>query len=175
MSIWTNYGMYHGNYPQEPHKPVEPVRSSYVGDGATNKGNIYYDIETNGDSEYDLDEHFADQDEERPAIPAKRYWQNLTLQDIVDLAPPGTKLTDIVFDLSFPRYMEYTEVSFKHVERNLKAEEKAYQRDYKQYQRELADYNEKYAEYLKDKEAYEKWVNEQEIKRLEEKLAKLKK
>ncbi len=172
-TVWTNYGMYPGTYPQEPYKPQEPQRESYVGHGGKRGKCIYADSEI-------LDEGYAErldeeEEEDRPPQAAKGLRDNLTLQDILDLVPPGADPKDIVINLSYPRYVNYITVSFNHVKRNLEAEEKAYQRDLYKYQQSLADYNEKYAEYLKDKETYEKWVNEQEIKQLEEKLAKLKK
>jgi hypothetical protein len=173
-NVWTNYGYpYPGEYPQEPYKPHEPKRESYVGRGAKEGKCIYADSEILDEAyEERLDE---EEEEDRPPKASKSLNDNLTLQDILDLAPPGTNPKDIVINLSYPRYVNYITLSFNHVKRNLEAEEKAYQRDLKQYQCDLAVYNEKYAQYQKDKEAYEKWVNEQEIKQLEEKLAKLKK
>lgn len=167
------YRGYTGKYPQEPYKPSEPVRSTYIGTNANYKKSIYYDIEVTGDSDFDLDEYFEDHGKKRH-IPDKRYWENLTLQDIVDLAPPGTKLQDIVFDLSFPRMLEYTEVEFKHIERDLDAEEKAYQKDMEKYQKELDAYGTNFIQYEKDLEAYQQWYHEQEVKELEGKLSELK-
>ncbi len=160
--------------PGRPYEPHEPKRSEYVTYDFKSSKNIYYDINV-GDSDFDLEQHFADRDEEMPALPAKRYWQNLSLQDIVDLAPPGAKLSDIILDISFPRYMDYVEVSFTHTVRDLELEEADYQRALKHYEEEHEKYRVAYAKYEAELADYNKWKTGQEIAELEGKLAALKK
>lgn len=169
------YPGYTGTFPNEPYKPDEPEQEDYIGHGAGKRTSIYYDIEMLGDSDRTVEEYFEDQEEEAPKKADKRYWENLTIQDIIDGAPPGTPLNEIIFDLSFPRHLEYTEVNFYHIKRDFKAEEAAYERALEKYKQELSTYQTQYPQYEKDLEAYESWLKEQEVKELEKKLAKLKK
>jgi hypothetical protein len=163
--------------PQKPCEPTKPLRSSYALIKAGKGKLIYRDVEVNGDSEFDLDEYFEDQDEKRPEIPEKRYWQNLSLQDIVDLAPPGTKLCDIILSISMPRYLEYTDVAFTAYSRNLEAEEAAYQKDLAKYEKAMIKYEKEkdLVKYEKEKAIYDQWLKDQEIEKLEAQLKKLKK
>jgi len=175
-NIMTKYGPYPGDWPQQPHRPYEPLRSAYVGTKASKSTCIYQDFDyLNENVEENLEEYWGDQDEEIPQKPAIDMHSNLSLQDILDLAPSGADPKDIIIDISYPRYVDYIRLGFVHMKRDLTAEEAAYQKDMKKFQRELVDYNVAQSKYEKDLAAYQNWLKEQEVKELEEKLAKLKK
>lgn len=164
-------------YPREPYEPHKPIRSEFINKEATDSVTVYRDVEVLGDSDLNLDEYFKDNEigDQRPAIPEKRYWQHLTLQDIVDLAPPGAKLSDISLYIDFPRYLEYIDLSFVHNTRNLKAEEKAFDSAMKEYEKDMIKYRADLAIFKKELAEYSEWEKQQEIQELENKLAKLKK
>jgi len=172
--IMTKYGPYPGTWPQEPYRPSEPQRSTFIGTNASKKKYIYSDYDYVRE-DMDIEEYWEDMDAKVPKKPTKGMYDYLSLQDILDLAPPGTEPQNIILDLSYPRYMDYINVSFYVMVRDLEAEEKAYQRAMKQFQHNLDVYQEQYVEYEKHKSAYENWMKQQEVKELEEKLAKLKK
>lgn len=113
-------------------KSLIPKRSSFDFYKCKFIKTIYRDIESN-DPQYSLRDHFKNLGEVRPSYPEKRYWQNLSLQDIVDLVPPETKLCNIGINISDPGISEYTEVSFLLYERDFDAEEEAYQKALKAY------------------------------------------
>lgn len=160
--------------PMEPDEPRKPQRSHYDLEGTSKRKRIYHDVVVLGDSEIDIEEYFADLDRELPR-PAKRVFQNLSLQDIVDLAPPGAKLSDIIFHMEYPRYIEYIEFSFDHIKRNHAAEEKAFQEAMKEYDREYAQYQQDLATYKKELSEHREWERTRKIKKLETQLAQLKK
>lgn len=157
------------------YEPNKPERATYDANyGAKKPKSIYYDIEVLGDNDsFDLDEHFEDEGCKRPPIPAKRYWQNISLQDIVDLAPLGAKLSDIVLGIHHPRHMDYVEISFNHVVRDQEAEEEQFQKDMRKYERELAKYQTDLVKYQADLADYEVWQAEQELKEAEDQVSKL--
>jgi len=66
------------NYPHnKPYAPVKPEPQNFRLTNSTGKTVIYYDVELNGDSEFNLDEYFEEQEEPR-TIPKIRYWQKLS-------------------------------------------------------------------------------------------------
>ena len=177
-NVWTKYGRYPGNYPQQPYKPHEPQRKNYIGEGAKKGKCIYSDFELLNDSIDDLSEfwenHGYDEGEE-PKHEDIGLRDNLTLQDLLDKMPPGAEPKDIVFDLSYPRYVDYIWISFNHIKRNLETEEASYKRDMENYQKELAVYQVELAKYQKDLADYQAWEKEQQVKELEKQIADLKK
>jgi hypothetical protein len=160
--------------PMRPYEPAAPSRNQYVLAGSQQLENIYYDVTAN-DEDLDLDEYFEGQDEPRPPVPEKRYWQHLSLQDIVDLAPEGTKLSDIILDIYNPRNFEYTAVSFKHIKRDMEMEENQYQQAVVDYQKEMDKYQKELAVYKAEAADFYAWKKQIQIEELESKLAKLKK
>ncbi len=162
-------------YPPRPPygPPYEPKREHYNTQGATTHQVIYHDVEVLGDCEIDLEECFENMERELPH-PALNYNQ-ITLQDIVDLAPPGAKLSDIRLDISYPRMAEYLEVKFIYNKRDLEVEEKAFLQAKEEHDKENAQYLKELWEFNKEMTDYQAWQKEQEIKLLEEKLANLKK
>ncbi len=175
--IHTKYGPYHGDYPQKPYEPQEPDRANYIGRGAIEKKPIYSDFEILREDVSEDDGEFWEghgyEEEEIPKVPEIRM-RSLTLQDLLDKLPPGAEPKDIVFDLSYPRYVDYIWVSFNHRERNLETEEASYKRDLETYQKNLLKYQDDLAKYQKDLADFQKWEKEHQVKELEEKLAKLK-
>jgi hypothetical protein len=169
------YPGYTGSFPQEPYKPESPKKDDFIGHGSSKGKCIYSDSEIVNEDYAERLEELDDEDKPPKGKGGKSLRDNLTLQDILNLAPSGADPKDIVLNLSYPRYVEYITVSFNHIKRDLEAEEKAYQRALNKHQQELAKYQKEYAQFLKDSEAYKNWIKEQEIKELEEKLAKLKK
>jgi len=162
--------------PQKPYKQTEPKRVHYRLVGSKKKEPIYRDVSVLGDrDDIDLEEWFADQDEEFPPEPDIRRWNNLSLQDIIDLAPPNTKLCDIILKINYPRYLEYLDVSFALYQRNLKAEEDDYQKALKKYQEHIIQYEQEMIQYEKELDDYNKWAKEEELKNLERQIRKLKK
>lgn len=161
--------------PMEPDEPIKPERSHYdlVGVAFAEREVIYHDVEVLGDSDIDLEECFADQDKQLPH-PTKGI-QNLSLQDVVDLAPPGAKLSDIVFNIEYPRYLEYMEFTFSHVKRDLQEEERVFQVAMEKYQEEYTQYQKDIETYQKELVEHEGWEKNQKIKKLEAQLAQLKK
>lgn len=158
--------------PRKPYEPHEPKREHYNTQGAVEHKTVYHDVGLIADCDIDLEQYFEDMDEKLPH-PALNYNQ-VTLQDIVDLAPPGAKLSDIKLHISYPRMVEYLEVKFIYSKRDLEAEERAFLHAKEKYEKEYAQYlvdMKKYNEELAD---FQAWQKEQEIKQLEEKLAHLK-
>ena len=177
--IHTKYGPYPGDYPQKPYKPHEPNRKDYIGKGAIERKAIYSDFEILREDVDDDDGEFWEglgyDEGEQPSKAKIGIRDHLTLQDILDLMPPGAEPKDIVFNLSYPRYVDYIAVSFNHWERNLETEEATYNRDLKTYQKDLLKYQDDLAKYQKDLADFQQWEKEHQVKELEEKLAKLKK
>lgn len=159
--------------PLDPIEPTKPERSYYKNFGSKNDKVIYHDVEQVGDSDIDLEEYFNDQDEELPK-PALRY-NEITLQDILDLAPKGVKPSDISLNISYPRYVEYLEIMFLYKERDLDLEEAVYQKDIKKYNKDYAKFQKEMAEYEVNLAAYQESQREEKIKELEDQLSKLKK
>lgn len=160
--------------PQKPYKPIEPKRVIYRLSNSKPGDIIYRDVSVLGDrDDVDLEQFFADQDEELPIAPKIRQWQNLSLQDIVDLAPPNTKLCDIILKIYIPRYQEYIDVSFGIYERDVDAEEDAYKDALKKYKDGLQKYNTAMIEYEKQLYDYEKDKKDEKIKILKNQIKEL--
>ena len=128
-----------------------------------------------GDRDESIEELFENYGYDPPILPEKRYWDHLTLQDIVDLAPPEAKLSDIYLKIRHPRMLEYVEVTFKYIQRNTEKEFKNFEKDLKKYKKEFPIYEEASAKYNKEVEEYHDWVKRQEIEKLEARLKELKK
>jgi hypothetical protein len=161
--------------PIKPFPPHLPKRTEFRLSFSNGKEVIYRDVSVLGDSEINLEEYFRDQDEELPKDPDIRRWQNLSLQDIVDLAPPNTRLCDIILNIDMPRYMEYLDLSFIKHNRDLDREEEAYQKALQKYNKDVVKYKKDLAKYEEELEDYENWVKDQELAELEAKIKKLKK
>jgi hypothetical protein len=160
--------------PLDPIEPDKPERSHYDLHNALERKRIYHDVVVLGDSEIDLEEYFADEERELPN-PAKHIYQNLSLQDIVDLAPPGAKLSDIIFHMDYPRMIEYMEFTFDYIKRDEQEEERAFQVAMKEYEQDYAQYQKEFAKYEVALADYEQWEKGVQIKALEEQLNQLKK
>lgn len=161
--------------PCAPYIPIKPQRSDFVRLDDDKATVVYHDIEMNGDTDLTIEEYLEDMDMEIQPTPEKRYWENLSLQDIVDLAPPGTRLCDIILHIDMPRHLEYTEVSFIEYPRDLDKEEERYQAALIKYEELVKEYEEKMIEFNKKQEAYNNYLKEKEIAELENKLNRLKK
>jgi hypothetical protein len=159
--------------PLQPCEPYEPKREHFNTDGALERTIIYHDVEVIGDCDIDLEEYFADMEEELPH--PKLNFNQITLQDIIDLAPPDAKLSDIKLNISYPRMAEYLEVKFEYFKRDLEAEEGAFQEHMKEYQKDYTQYQQDLKKYQEELADYKEWERLQEVKELEAKLAKLKK
>ena len=154
-------------------EPRKPTRLSFIGFGAIKKTSIYHDTEILME-DWDAEEYYKGMGEEPPEEPLISY-NKLTLQDLVDLAPPGAKLSDITFDISYPRMLEYLDISFYHQERLLELEEQAYQKALQDYDVAFAKYQEACNKHQAELADYQAWKKQQDIIDLEEKLAQLKK
>jgi hypothetical protein len=163
-----------------PSKPCPPWRkptsNQHIGVGAKKSTTLFSDTEILADMEFD-DEFYEHHGIDKPSEEDKYKigYNQITLQDLVDAAPLGAKLSDIRLKIYYPRYMEFMTVSFFHQERDLEAEEKAFQGDLKQYEKARTKFKEEMKEYQIKLDQYEEWKKQQDIKELEEKLAKLKK
>lgn len=159
--------------PRAPYPPHKPERSHYNTQGATNYKVVYRDVELVGDNDMDLEEYFKDMDEELPK-PEKNFNQ-ITLQDIIDLAPVGAKLSDINLHISYPRMVDYLDVKFIYQERDLAEEERAYQAAMDKYNKDYLEYEMKMEVYKSELVAFEEWRRAEKVKELEAQLATLKK
>ena len=164
-------------YPQQIYEPSEPKRHEFRLIKAGKPKIIYRDLDGNGDFDPDfLEERLEDEfeDDIRPPLPEQRYWQKLSLQDIMDLAPPGTRPCDIILGIDFPRDYYYTDLTFTVYKRDLDAEEKAYQKALKKYEKDKQEYNAALPEYERKLKAFNDWQKEQRIKKLEKQIDKIK-
>jgi len=164
--------------PNKPYKPTEPKRTSsrLVSSNETKSEIIYRDVSILGDrDDINLEEWFNDQDEVLPPEPDIRWWNKLSLQDIVDMAPPNTQLCDIILEINMPRHLEYIDVSFSKHQRDLDYEEADYQNSLKKYEKEMIEYEKEMIEYKEKLDDYDKWAKEQQIKNLEQQIKNLKK
>ena len=103
--------------PHAAYKPEEPKRSDYDRSRPKSFNVIYLDV-TSDDLDFDWEE-YAKNNSIKSSRPAKSY-NKLTLQDIVDLAPPGAKLSEIALHIDIG---DTTEIKFIHEERDFEAEE----------------------------------------------------
>ena len=164
--------------PRKPYKPTEPTRLMSRLYKSKPAGVIYRDISVLGDDDYGLErieEYFENQEEVMPSEPDIRYWQRLSLQDILDLAPAGTRLCDIILSIDVSESMPYIDVTFSKYERDLEAEEASYQDSLKKYQKDMIEYDKAMVEYEKELAVYNEWLNEQQVKQLEKQIRELKK
>lgn len=159
--------------PRTPIAPYKTERYQYDTVGAKGHTVVYRDVEAMGDFDLDLEEYFADMDEVLPQ-PEKGY-NRITLQDIVDAAPPGAKLSDIKLNVSYPRMGEYLDVRFIHQERDLAEEERVYQLDLDKYHKDYLKYEAEMLQYKIDLLAFEEWQRAEKVKALETQLSALKK
>lgn len=159
--------------PNKPYPPYQIKRECYIGTKAGKRTDVFYEIELLRDSDFDLEEYFEEQGEDMPER-SKMGSGQITLQDILDMAPKNAKPSDIQLSISFPRMCEYYELVFYHTERDLKAEEKEYQKDLKQYEKDLEEYNQELNIYNQKLEEYNDYKKQEEIIDLETKLNKLK-
>lgn len=93
----------------------------------------------------------------------------LTLQSILDMLPEGVKPSDVKISLSLDTGdmgIYGHEVNFTY--------SKTFEADPEGFKAAQKKYEENYQAYLVEKQKYDDWVRQQEIQKLEEKLAKLK-
>ena|ERR1700728_1811401 len=158
--------------PRTPHAPYKPDRHSFSYFGAKERSILYRDLEVLGDNDsFDIEKVF---EEEEFTKPEKSYSQ-VTLQDIVDAAPPGAKLSDIRLSIDYPRMMDYLDVCFVYQERNLEIEEAAFQTAMQKYDQDYAVYEKEMEKYQQDLIDFETWRRAEKVKQLEKELATLKK
>lgn len=96
--------------------------------------------------------------------------KQVTLQTILDLLPEGVKPSDVVMSMELDlgdMGIYGHEVSFTY--------KKTFEADPEGFKAAQERYEKNWQAYLFEKEKYDNWVKEQEILKLEEKLAKLKK
>lgn len=161
-------------YPQQPWEPHKPERHEFNLIKAGKGKVIYRDLDGNGDYDRDLQIEDMFEDGERPPLPEQRYWEKLSLQDILDLAPPGTKPCDIILGIDFPRDYSYTDLTFTAYKRDLEAEEAEYQKALSQYKKDKEEYDKALPEYEKELEEFEKWKKNKQIQKLQDELERLK-
>lgn len=162
--------------PSKPYyEPHLPKRKEYRLVGSKGEEPIYRDVSVLGDREIDLKEWFEDYDETLPPEPDIRWWEKLSLQDIVDMVPPDTKLSDVIFHIDMPRHLEYIDITFSKHERDLNAEEIAYQKALERYEKDMLQYNKDLAKYKKDLDEYEEWRRKKELSELKAKIKSLSK
>lgn len=94
----------------------------------------------------------------------------ITLQSILDLLPEGVKPSDVKISISLDTgdmgiYGHEVTFSYK----------KTFEADPESFKAAQKQYEENYQAYLLEKQKYDEWKRLQEVKELEEKLAKLKK
>jgi hypothetical protein len=93
----------------------------------------------------------------------------ITLQSILDLLPEGVKPSDVQVSMSLDTGdmgIYGQEITFSY--------RKTFEADPEGFKAAQERYEKNYQAYLVEKQKYDEWVNQQEISRLEEKLAKLK-
>lgn len=94
----------------------------------------------------------------------------MTLQSLLDLLPEGVKPSDVKMFIKFDSGdmgVYGHSVHFVY--------EKTFPDNLEQFEKDSKQYEENWQAYLVEKAKYDAWVNQQEIQRLEEKLATLKK
>ncbi len=160
--------------PRQPYGPPrKPERPHYKGVDAKNGKVLFLQRDVLAE-DWDEESYYSDHDEEKPPSPPISFCY-LTLQDIVNLAPPGAKLSDISFRTYMPRMQEYEDIYIDYAERDLEAEEATYQRALEEYENGCAEYRLEHKKYEEELADYESWKKDQDIKELEEKLRNLKK
>lgn len=93
----------------------------------------------------------------------------ITLQSILDMLPEGVKPSDINISMSLDvgdMGIYGQEITFSY-KKDFEADPEGFKAAQKQYE-------ENYQAYLIEKQKYDEWQRQEEVKRLEEKLAKLK-
>lgn len=106
---------------------------------------------------------------EKNAI-TKKSLEDITLQSILDNLPEGITASDVKISLNIDcsdMAVEGAEIIF-YYKKHLPARPELFKQ-------ERAIYDAEYAEYEKKQAAYEEWQKQQQVKELEEKLARLKK
>jgi hypothetical protein len=108
--------------------------------------------------------------EECPTIKDWHYDTDIfTLKDLLDIIPNDVDKNNVVISVKRDREIRYIEVS---VLVRTPSDKESWQAAH---DAEKADYERRYAAYKEELAAYDKWETEQEIKRLQDKLAKIKK
>jgi hypothetical protein len=105
---------------------------------------------------------------DQPATPNIQL-SKITLQSLLDMLPEGVKPSDVKISIESDDWsgVPYRKVSFFY--------KKTFPADMEQYKKDKAAADADYAEWEQKQLAYEKWLKEQEIKKLEAELEKLKK
>ncbi len=94
----------------------------------------------------------------------------VTLQSVLDMLPEGVKPSDVKISMSLDTGdmgIYGQEIRFSY--------EKTFEADPEGFKAAQKQYEENYQAYLVEKQKYDEWVKQQEIKKLEDKLAALKK
>jgi hypothetical protein len=155
-----------------PIKPIKPKPEDFIGVGSQTSVDIYHDIIVIID-DFDLKQHFLDRNEYLPPSPEKRC-SELSVCDIMNMAPLKANLADIFLRITFPSYREYVEVFFTYIDRDLDAEKKALQEALDRYQERYQTYQLELQVYEEYEVKYQVWADRNEIKQLEARLAELK-
>ena len=126
------------------------------------------------DSEEDFKEYYCDQNElkieECPPIELWGYDTEIfTMKELLEIVPDNVDKNDVVISVHRDRQINHIEVL---VSVRVPVDKEAWQAAH---DAEKADYERRYAAYKEELAAYDKWETEQEIKRLQDKLAKIKK
>ena len=106
-------------------------------------------------------------DKDQPAIPKIKI-ENMNLQKILDMLPENINPADVTMSMYSHDWcgVPYTTFSFSY--------EKTFAEDLEQFEIDLKAYELEYKEYEIKKSAYDQWVKEEEIKKLEEKISAIK-
>lgn len=150
-------------------KPYQPFRPSPLSsyDFRDEEVKLYWFREIVNE---DLDlESLAEENEDAGyTVPAKDIGE-MSLADIIHLVPPGVDHSKIKFRVRWPRMMDYLDHTIYYVKPVDKEAKKA------EFEKRMVKYNEDMAKFKIELAEYEAWEKQDEIRKLEEKLAKLKK
>jgi len=121
------------------------------------------------DGEY-LDCDCVDAKDDREGTPSFPKLSQITLQSILDMLPEGVKPSDVKISISLDTgdmgiYGQELTFSYK----------KTFEADPEGFKAAQKQYEENYQAYLVEKQKYDEWKRQEEIKALEEKIAALKK
>lgn len=156
--------------PCKPTPPILPIRNNFI--IYDKYKTIYHDIDITEDCcPQDVEAMFKEWEEVMPKTD-KRWWE-ITLQDILDLAPPNASPSNIKLNIEH-RYDQYKDIKYIYAVRNTEKEEASYQKEIKRYENELDDYNKKLLKFHQEMIVFNEESKKREIYDLEARLSKLK-
>lgn len=160
---------------KEPEKPWPPHKWEYEQE-YTEEPIIDIDMITNEDRDMEeylddwKDQHDWKEGDHLPEITDFGYHNDMgTVADLLKKIPEGMPLEDVVITINRDRMIDYVNFSVTY---RRPTDKKALKSSYLQ---ALKEYKQKEKQYQTDLAEYQEWQKQEEIRQLEEKLAKLKK